>query len=198
MVQSGHNTYQVRHRWERSAVLQENWVKPLDSLFACATAHKIVGYCLTRKECVCVCNLKRNKQTEKQKRRIIMLLPKPVWAQFSAKAWIWTWTIGSTKHFSKYTVFLFAIVSVILRVAPAFSSYSALKFSPQFRVVDLTGFTYVRFFFFFHFLHLSLQSRPQCLHNLTPSVSGHAQKSSGIEIAFISFLCCRLVLRFLA
>lgn len=104
------------------------------------------------------------------------------------------------KALFKVYYFLFAIVSVILCFAPATSSYSALKFSPQFGVVDVMArFTYVRFlFFFFHFIHLSLQSRPQCLHNMPPPVIGHAQKSSGIEIAFIGFLCCRLVLKFLA
>lgn len=101
VVQTRHNTYQVGHRWERSAVLQENWVKPLDSLFACAAAHKIVGYCLTRKECVGVCNLKPAKQTEQQKGRIIIHLPKPMWAQFSAKAWIWVGQSSTQNNLGK-------------------------------------------------------------------------------------------------
>lgn len=53
------------------------------------------------------------------------------------------------KALFKVYYFLFAIVSVILCFAPATSSYSALKFSPQFGVVDVMArFTYVRFLFF--------------------------------------------------
>lgn len=55
----GNHTYQVRHRWQRSAMFQENWVKPLNSLFAGTAAHQIVRHCLTGEECVGICNLKQ-------------------------------------------------------------------------------------------------------------------------------------------
>lgn len=54
----GDDTHQVRHRWQRSTVFQKNGVKPLDPLFAGATAHQIVGDRFTGEECVGIRNLK--------------------------------------------------------------------------------------------------------------------------------------------